>query len=732
MVETADGAAYEDGAGAFTFTLTPSVHNPAADPITDPVTVTSSTDGYFSILQNVTYTQAGTYQYLLRENHPKATRPGIVYDDMDYIITVTVTDKGGTLAAVISATDSDGTPVSADALVFRNTYDADTTSVLIEGIKLLQNAELEDDMFSFVLEPVSYKPLENEARAADDLEAPEEADSIENDAEEPEESNAADENALLAIDANPAARTFAAPVEPDVTDADVTEEQDAAADTAPSASAEDAEESEQPEGTPAEPEMAPEEAEDTLADDAQETAEPEDATSAVPSEPVDDLEVHPRVAMLPSEMPVPASATVGNTAFGTFHFGRIEFDTPGIYTYLVREKDGGLDGYTYDQTVYVVQITVEKNASGELVSQVELLDMSSNAADALTFRNTAPKPQISIEKTQRVGDSEHTKDPLTVSAGNIVTYALTVTNTSDSVAADVIIRDPVPNGLTVVDGSLSDGGTVTSDGILHWNVGDLDPGASATVTFQATVPQTSGASSWTNQASVSLGSGPQRPSNAVVINTGGPNVTLEKDQMFTAQGSYTTDILHGSAGATVRYRLTVRNTGAEDALDVRVADTVPSGLTVNTASISDGGTYSNGVVYWSIGTLRPGESKSLTFDATLPASVSSYTIWTNVGTVTYANNPANPDGGLAPIHSNQVQVDVNVTSSPTTNYGSYGYGSTPSYPAGTDTSTGTALAGNAPKTDDQTALDLWWLLALLSAAALVFSTTQLTNAVRRR
>lgn len=124
----------------------------------------------------------------------------------------------------------------------------------------------------------------------------------------------------------------------------------------------------------------------------------------------------------------------------------------------------------------------------------------------LSFKNVKgvrpPDPDLGIVKDQAVGEGDFTKETLDVNGGDEVTYRLTVTNTGKGLADDVIVVDPLPEGLTYVEGSASDGG-VYEDGSITWELGDLAAGASKSVTFKASVPQVDADRSWINGGSVS-------------------------------------------------------------------------------------------------------------------------------------------------------------------------------------------------------------------------------------
>ena len=78
------------------------------------------------------------------------------------------------------------------------------------------------------------------------------------------------------------------------------------------------------------------------------------------------------ISAVTQNAPMPTEATVKNDVNGEFSFGRIEFAKTGEYKYTVTEKNTGKNGYTYDDTVYNVTVTVtDEGFDGQLDVKVE-------------------------------------------------------------------------------------------------------------------------------------------------------------------------------------------------------------------------------------------------------------------------------------------------------------------------------------------------------------------------
>lgn len=92
--------------------------------------------------------------------------------------------------------------------------------------------------------------------------------------------------------------------------------------------------------------------------------------------------------------PMPITTTVQNDADGRFAFDSITFTKVGVYEYKVSEVDLGVNGYTYDTTVFNVKITVT-DVNGELKAVVD--GIGSAVDPEIVFVNTyIPDPSDMI------------------------------------------------------------------------------------------------------------------------------------------------------------------------------------------------------------------------------------------------------------------------------------------------------------------------------------------------
>lgn len=119
--------------------------------------------------------------------------------------------------------------------------------------------------------------------------------------------------------------------------------------------------------------------------------------------------------------------------------------------------------------------------AGDVLTRAEL-----NAASAVAVECVEPEiAEIDIQKTVT---------PAEASVGDTVLVTIGVTNTSSVAASDVVVSDPVPNGLTYNSGTIAGGDSrddINPASALIWTISSLAAGASQTVTFEATVETSS-------------------------------------------------------------------------------------------------------------------------------------------------------------------------------------------------------------------------------------------------
>ncbi len=160
---------------------------------------------------------------------------------------------------------------------------------------------------------------------------------------------------------------------------------------------------------------------------------------------------------------------------------------------------------------------------------------------------------------------------------------LVVKNSGTGVAKNIVITDPLPDGL------------VTSDGqkVLKFNVGDLGRNESKESAFTV-LAKRSGI--FTNVATATA-EGLTAKANAItrVIQ---PQLQIVKT---ATESQY--------SGRNIEYTIKVTNVGSGNAVKTLVSDPIPQGASFVQAS--DGGALSGSQIVWNLGTLAPNASKTV-------------------------------------------------------------------------------------------------------------------------
>ena len=204
--------------------------------------------------------------------------------------------------------------------------------------------------------------------------------------------------------------------------------------------------------------------------------------------------------------------------------------------------------------------------------------------------------QVSL--TLKPADLGITKSaPAELDRGDVITYAMKVTNNGPNAATAVKVTDTLPTGVTFVSATPSQG-TCTGTTAVTCTLGDMASGATATVEVKATATT---AGSVTNTAKVE--SGVPDPNAANDTASASTNVVLATMRLGVVGPK------SARAGAVVTYSFTVTNTSGHTAKAVNLRSPLPSGLVI--ARLSKGAKFTKATNTWSLGNIAAGGSKTV-------------------------------------------------------------------------------------------------------------------------
>ncbi|MEW5767104.1 MAG: hypothetical protein AB1797_05670, partial [bacterium] len=241
-----------------------------------------------------------------------------------------------------------------------------------------------------------------------------------------------------------------------------------------------------------------------------------------------------------------------------------------------------------------------------------------DAADVSTDTATISSGNPDLTSSSKESSLEDTNNDGYGNPGEVITYTITIRNTGDAPAKDVVVTDPIPEYTTYVSGSITGigGSEAQLPDSLRWQLGTVTAGANVVLGFKVRIndPLPPGATKVSNYARVKEDDNPDTP-----IPPPPPVPLGEPDLSSSSKGSSLEDTNndgYGNPGEVISYTITIRNIGNAPAKDVVVTDPIPEYTTYVSGSITGtGGSEAQlpNSLRWQLGTVTAGANVVLGF-----------------------------------------------------------------------------------------------------------------------
>ncbi len=256
-----------------------------------------------------------------------------------------------------------------------------------------------------------------------------------------------------------------------------------------------------------------------------------------------------------------------------------------------------------------------------------------------------PAPVLTIEKQMKnlTNTDPNWSSSISATPQQNLAVQLAISNTGNSAANNVIVRDALPshlfyrNGTTKIDNATAFDGIATSSGL---NIGSLGAGATKTVYFEISVEQESqfpnGTTNLTNSGFVKADNLNEINSNATVAVTRNTppasnyNFTVNKTvrNLTDGQSSYSESV-NASSNDRLMWQIQIQNTGDAALNNLFVYDILPSSYYISFVYGStriDGNYQGDGIIGSgiNIGSISTGNTKTITFETTVNSNNYNY------------------------------------------------------------------------------------------------------------
>jgi len=183
------------------------------------------------------------------------------------------------------------------------------------------------------------------------------------------------------------------------------------------------------------------------------------------------------------------------------------------------------------------------------------------------------QPALALEKQAQA----------TALVNELIPVRLVVFNPGTGIAKNVMIVDPLPEGM------IAENGTTT----LNYNVGDLSSKQSKEMSFNVKATRTG----QFNNVATATADGLSANANAITVVTK-PQLKIVKT---ATEKQY--------SGRNITYTIQASNIGDASAVNAVISDPLPAGTSL--ISASNGGVQSGSQIVWRLGTLAPNASKTV-------------------------------------------------------------------------------------------------------------------------
>lgn len=257
-----------------------------------------------------------------------------------------------------------------------------------------------------------------------------------------------------------------------------------------------------------------------------------------------------------------------------------------------------------------LQLVATPNVAGPLTNTAEVATSDLADPDSTPGNNVPGEDdQASVTITAQQADLSLTKsvNNATPNFGQTAVFTITLSNAGPSTATGIQVRDQVPAGLTLQSATPSAGTYNPSTGV--WDVATLASGANATLRLTTAVNTSTAV---TNTAEVIAADQPDPNS------TPGNNDPAEDDQASVTITVPSADLslinlvdnAAPNVGETVRFTITISNSGPDGATGVAAIASLPAGLSFVSATPSQG-IYAAGSGQWTVGTINAGAAPTM-------------------------------------------------------------------------------------------------------------------------